>query len=133
MPSEETNPDANLRVWPWSSLLLLSTVLLHASPYLSLATPIYLYDFDDFACDDSKIYMSSPNRNPIRFPCSTAYSISNISTFSISETVCPKQSSFYFPKTCSSFHIHCQLTTTCPIVQSKKSGHPSLTSVCHTL
>lgn len=130
MPRKETNRDANLRVWPWSSHLPLSMVLLHAWPCLSLATPIYLYDF---ACDDSKIYMSSPNLNPIRFPCSTAYSISSISIFSISETVSPKRSSFYCPKTCSSFHIHCQLTTTCLIVQTKKSGHPSLTSLCHTL
>lgn len=129
----DTNPDANLRVWPWSSLLPLATVLLHASPCLSLATPIDLYDFDDFACDDSEIYMSSPN-HPIRFTCSAAlFHLRNISTFSISETVCPKLSSFYCPKTCSSFRIHCHLTTTCPIVQTTKSGQPSLTSLCHTL
>ena len=36
------------------------------------------------------------------------------------------------PKTCSSFHIPCQLTTTCPVVQARKSGHSSLISLYHT-
>ncbi|KAM5326228.1 LOW QUALITY PROTEIN: uncharacterized protein AAES06_013429 [Glossophaga mutica] len=65
MPCEERNPDASLRAWPWSSLMLVSPP---CAPRLKLSpgTPTCLYGFDDFACSDSNIYMSSPNCSPVR-------------------------------------------------------------------
>ena len=70
LPREKRNPGSNLTVWPRSSLILLSMILLHSSPS-PWANPTTFITWMAL-CDDSKVYMSSPNLNPIRFICSTA-------------------------------------------------------------
>lgn len=52
IPSKERNPDSNLIVWPWSSLLLLFAMFVPLLS-LSLGKLTCFCNFDDFTHDDS--------------------------------------------------------------------------------
>lgn len=120
-PTEETNPDSNLTLWPWSSLIHFSTMLLYSSPSPWANPPTFITLMTLHATTPKStrpVQISVPSDSYVQWPCS------------ISETVFPKLSSFFCPP--SYFHFPCQLTTICPVAPARKSGHPSLTSLYHT-
>ena len=118
MPIEAGNPHSNLTVCPGASFY---SYLLRCSTPQPLPRHAHLLMTFLAITHAMTIYLSCPNLNPVRFMRST-------SLFHPRYTVSPGELVSQ-PKTCSSFHIPSQLTTTCPTAQAKKSGCSSLTSI----